>query len=467
MSTLHALCAHLAQHPLLSVTQRMVVAVSGGPDSCALLHALCHVFPRSHIAVFHLDHGLRGAQSAADARFVATLATQLGVAVQCDLADIAHEAPEYRNLSEAARVIRYRRMATYAAAQHADVVLVAHTQDDQAETVLMRLLRGSGTHGLAAMRAWLPWQDWAPADILGNAALVRPLLDISRATILDYCATTHLTPRHDPSNTNQQALRVRVRTQLLPQLRHEQPQITAILAQSAQLTGDDADFIASMVDTHWPQVVVHYPGWIAFVYDRFCALHISLQRATIRRAIRTVYGTLRGVNFAHIDAIRDAIITHTAPAISLPTPMRVQRLAQHVGIGEPPAIAAPTVVGTSHVISHTQPLHCGAFVLTMTTQVVSKGQHPWCVVLDARHSYTLRTRHRGDRIGIGNGHHRRIQDVFVDARIPVSQRDTWPLVCCDDVVVWVVGVRADPRFCVTIGATGVQLACHMPTQSTV
>ena len=158
MTTLHhPLVRHLAKHALLATPRRIVVAVSGGPDSLALLHALCHVFTRTQLAVFHLDHGLRGAQSAADAQFVATCATALGVAVRCDRADIASEAPHYHNLSEAARVVRYRRMAAYAVECDADIVAVAHTQDDQAETVLMRLLRGSGTHGMAAMRPSIPW----------------------------------------------------------------------------------------------------------------------------------------------------------------------------------------------------------------------------------------------------------------------------------------------------------------------
>lgn len=468
MNTPHALVTHLARHPLLDATQRIVVAVSGGPDSLALLHALCQIIPHSHLAVFHLDHGLRGAQSAADARFVAETAHQLGVSVQCDLADIPREAPTYRNVSEAARVVRYRRLAHYAATQQADVVCVAHTLDDQAETVLMRLLRGSGTSGLAGMRPWIPWMQWAPADLVGHAALVRPLLGISRATIIDYCTIAQLTPRHDPSNHNQHALRVRVRTQLLPFLQHEQPHITALLGQSAEIAGDDADFIDAVVQQHWEHVVVQSPHWIAFEPKPFCALHVSVQRATIRHAIRTVYGTLRGVSLAHIEALRTAIRTHTAPTLALPIPMHAARYLHRIGIGTPPLPVAPAYTGAVHTLEHGVSLACGAYLLTLAPRVVPRTQdNPWCVVLHPHHTYTVRTRRSGDRIGIGHNRHRRIQDVFVDARIPASQRAQWPLICCNDDVVWIVGVRVDPRFCVAHHAEGVQISCLMDTESTV
>ena len=465
----HPMVRHLANHALLASAQRIVVAVSGGPDSLALIHALCHVFTRTQLAVFHLDHGLRGAQSAADAEFVASAAAALGVAVRCDRADIASEAPHYHNLSEAARVVRYRRMAAYAVDCDADIVVVAHTQDDQAETVLMRLLRGSGPHGMAAMRPYIPWAAWAPGALTGRAALVRPLLDISRATILDYCAVAELTPRQDPSNHNQSAFRVRIRTQLLPQLRQEQPHITQLLAQNAAIAGDDSAYIDAMATQHWADVVVVSPGWLTMHHTTFATLHVSLQRALIRQAIMHVYATLREVTWVHIEAIRQAVLTQNPAQVSLPHPMRVCLYNGVVGLGTPPAPgAAPAYHAPPYQLTAPDDIACGQFKLQVRAQYADTAHRDyWQVQLHPHHDYVVRTRQPGDRIGIGHGQHRRVQDVFVDAKIPVSQRDTWPLVCCGDTVVWVVGIRVHPAFCVTVGSASLQISCVMVTDSTV
>ncbi|MFM7678807.1 MAG: tRNA lysidine(34) synthetase TilS [Roseiflexaceae bacterium] len=465
----HPLVRHLANHALLATSQRIVVAVSGGPDSLALLHALCHVFTHTQLAVFHLDHGLRGAQSVADAEFVATCAAALGVAVRCDRADIASEAPHHHNLSEAARVVRYQRMAAYAADCDADIVVVAHTQDDQAETVLMRLLRGSGTHGMAAMRPYIAWTAWAPNDLPGRAALVRPLLDISRATVLDCCAVAALTPRQDPSNHNQSALRVRIRTQLLPQLRQEQPHITQLLAQSALIAGDESAYIDALAAQHWADVVAVAPGWVALRHTHFAALHVSLQRTLVRQAIMHVYATLREVTWVHIEAIRQAVLTQTPAPVSLPHPMRVCLYNGMVGLGTPPAhMAAPIYDAPPHQLTAPADIACGQFQLQVRAHYAAIAhRNDWHVQLPPHHDYVVRTRQPGDRIGIGHGRHRRVQDVFVDAKIPASQRDTWPLVCCGDTVVWVVGIRVHPAFCVAVGSESLQISCVTATDSTV
>ncbi len=468
MSMLHALVRHLTNHPLLQPTRRYVVAVSGGPDSLALLHALCHVIPQTQLAVFHLDHGLRGAQSAADAQFVADTAHALGVSVQCDRADIAAEAPTHHNLSEAARVVRYRRMATYAAHCHADAVLVAHTQDDQAETVLMRLLRGSGTMGLAAMRPLLAWSEWAPADIAGGAQLIRPLLDVSRTTILDYCAESGLVPRQDPSNHNQDALRVRVRTHLLPMLRREQPHITQLLAQSATIAADDHDAMNALADQQWGTVVRVMGDAVLLTRHAFIPLAVSVQRILIRRALQQVYGSVRNVSFVHIEAMRTALIDGTTPSQMPPHPIQVA--IEHAGmrIGAPATHPlVPMYRGAVHQIVPNQSVECGTFALDVRIQPAPHMHTPWQVALLPHATYTLRTRQAGDRIGIGHGHHRRIQDVLVDARIPASQRDTWPLICSGDHVVWVVGIRVDPAYCATPDAQSMVISCFMHRESTV
>lgn len=466
----HPLVTHLRHHPALASLQRAVVAVSGGPDSLALLYALCELYPASALAVYHLDHQFRGAQSAADAQFVATTTQSLGVTAWIDVADIRHEAPDYANLSEAARVVRYHRLAHYAVQIDADMVLVAHTQDDQAETVLMRLLRGSGVTGLAAMRAATPWSIWAASAHPGRATLVRPLLDVARATIIDYCQTRQLTPRHDPSNDKQSALRVRVRHNLLPVLRHEQPQLNQLLAQTALLSSDSDDFVHTSLMAHWDQLVRASATHIVLQRTYFSQLHPTLQRAALRRAITLYHGTLREISFGHIEALRIALIAGTPPTQPLPKGIATQVTATALTIGAVTHRVAPVYRGDEQILTPPHTISCDEYFVHVahTQNPAQPARHDgWQVFLQPNHRYTLRTRHAGDRIGIGNGRHRRVQDVLVDAKIPASQRATWPLVCVDKQVVWVVGVRSDPAYRALLNQPALQIWCDRETEYTV
>jgi tRNA(Ile)-lysidine synthase len=439
------LALHLANRP----PGPLIVAVSGGPDSLALLYALCESSNAADLYVYHLDHGLRGEQSAADADTVRQCAAALGLAHRIEKADLASEAPHYHNLNEAARVVRYRRLAQYASDCDAAAVLVAHTRDDQAETVMMRLLRGSGPTGLAAMRAQRTWSQWAPTDINGRALLIRPLLNCDRADIIAYCHERQLTPRHDPTNDKLTNQRVRMRHQLLPALRHEQPQLNAILGRTAMLLGDDADYIAQQISQLWPTLAQHDGAIVTIVRPAFNALHVALQRAAIRHAIQLLHGSLRGWSLEHVEYIRLAL--HTTPHNRHQLPHRtilaldidsatLARTSSHSGaphITEPCAIIVPGQIDC----------HNGWY-LHSTTETAQINRNRWHAYLTPHHDYIVRMRHPGESMGIGHHRHRRLQDIMVDARIPAPQRANWPIIATTQQVVWIPGVRVDPTFVV-------------------
>ena len=443
----------LAEYPALQNAQRIVVAVSGGPDSLVLLHALCQTRHAPALAVFHLDHGLRGAESAADATYVRACCAAWNIPCHTEQADIPREAPDHPNLSEAARVVRYRRLAHYAAACDADVVLVAHTRDDQAETVLMRLLRGSGVRGLAGMARSVPWQAWAAGVNSGRAALVRPLLDIDRSVIDAYVTAMELTPRSDPSNTKQTSFRVRVRTQHLPALRAEQPQLNRILTSTAQHLRDADAFIEAALDDVWPLLVDTTPGSPTIDRAVYATLHRALQTAALRRLMQTCLGSLRGIDDEHIAVLHDAVHTHSLPKTPLPQHLILQWDGNRARLQRRGTLALSPYAYTGAPCA----IQPGASIALAAAQVICTNADapttpsPWTVTLRADQPYLLRTRLSGDVIGIGHGKHRRIQDVLVDAKIPAHQRATWPLVCSGATVVWVVGVRVDPDACAAGG----------------
>lgn len=447
--SVHHIVQHITHHLSSRPPGPLIVAVSGGPDSLALLYAVFESSNAADILVYHLDHGLRGDQSAADAIMVQQCAAALGLAHRIEKADLASEAPHYHNLNEAARIVRYRRLAQYASDCDAAAVLVAHTRDDQAETVIMRLLRGSGPTGLAAMRTQRTWAQWAPADIHGRALLIRPLLNCDRADIIAYCHERQLTPRHDPTNDKLTNQRVRMRHHLLPALRLEQPQLNAILSRTTMLIGDDADYIAHHISQLWPTFAEHDNTCITITRPAFNTLHVALQRAAIRHAIQLLHGSLRGWSLDHIEYIRTAL--HTTPTQQQQLPYRTT-LTLHLDtavLARPIQLASAPQMNEVHTINAPVRINChDDWWLHATTESAQVNRNRWHAFLDPQHQYIVRTRHPGESIGIGHHRHRRIQDIMVDARIPSSQRAKWPIIATQNHVVWIPGVRVDPAFVV-------------------
>ena len=210
-------------------------ALSGGADSVALLHALAASARERGLPLHaaHLDHRLRS-DSGDDAAFCRELCERLGVPLVTAGADVAGRAArEGLGLEEAARLERRAFLRRVQRQAGASAVALAHTRDDQAETVLMRVLRGSGRSGLAAMRA-------------RTRHFIRPLLDVSRADVLDYLAAHGLAWREDPSNRDLRFTRNRVRHELLPYLeRHFNPRLRETLARSAGFIADESDVLAA------------------------------------------------------------------------------------------------------------------------------------------------------------------------------------------------------------------------------
>ena len=223
---------------------RVIVAASGGADSCALLLAVDELHRARRLAagvcgvvvVAHLDHGLRGAAGAADARWVAELARRLGYECAAGRASVVERARRERdNLEQAARGERYEFLGHVARARGAGVVLTGHTLDDQAETVLLALLRGSGSAGLGGM------SPVRALDERGDVQLARPLLGWARrAETVAYCRERGVEPCVDAMNEDESFKRVRVRRQLLPLLETFNSRAVEALARAARLLRDDS-----------------------------------------------------------------------------------------------------------------------------------------------------------------------------------------------------------------------------------
>lgn len=316
---------YAAEHQLWSAGATLVVAVSGGPDSLCLLHVLRRLAERSQLRlhIAHLDHGLRP-DSAADARFVTEISQAWDIPITVDTADVHASVSLYGGIEAAARALRYRLLRTTALAVGASAVVTGHTADDQAETVLMRLLRGAGPTGLAGMRPRLNFEQWRQIGSADDAreqgtdgpALVRPLLDVRRSEIEAYCAKHHLEPCIDSSNASDDYLRNRVRAYIIPSLESYNSRIVGALGRTARVCADEDALLVDLLDQLWPNLALVETEQIRLRRDLLMSSHRALRRRALRRAVTTL---APGIEIAgdHLDRML-RLIERTQGRLQLP-----------------------------------------------------------------------------------------------------------------------------------------------------
>jgi tRNA(Ile)-lysidine synthase len=297
--------------------EAVVVAVSGGADSMALLLGLCELSGSGRLAlsltVAHLDHGLRAEAGELDARWVAEQARALGCEVVLGSAAVKVRASETRdNLEQAARRARYEFLAAVACERKARVVLAAHTLDDQAETVLLRLLRGSGAEGLSGIE---------PVRRLfekTGVLLARPLLGWARrAETQKYCLERRVVPRDDAMNTDERYARVRVRRNLLPLMQTFNGRVVEALARTAQLLREDAAALelaaaelldqASAGDADKKSAPAEQQILSPLRVDVLRGAPTALRRRALRQWIARGRGDLRRLEMAHLLAVESLL----------------------------------------------------------------------------------------------------------------------------------------------------------------
>lgn len=433
--------------PLVPPGSRVLAAVSGGPDSLALLHALWTEGPAhglAEVSAAHLDHTLRGEESAAEAAWVAAWCAERGIKCEVGAADVAERAKAGKiGKQEAARAARYEFLEEAAARVGADWIATGHTRDDQAETVLMNILRGTGTGGLAGIPAV-------------SGRVVRPLLDVSRAETEAYCAAWGLEPRRDPSNLESKAYtRNRVRLELLPQLAREyNPAVAAALVRLSAISGRDSDYLEAQAAQELARVTVSRAAdRVGMDRTALAALHPAIQRRVLRLALAEIRGTDAGVTFEHIEAACRAIsepdaagfgLTLPAPACTLTVRGAVVTVAR--AAPEPPeaeAEARLTVPGRAGLPGSEATVRAG-----WEDGPGSVGLNTDAVDLPTLHLHFWRAGDKIDPAGMG-GRHKKLSDVFMNAKVPRSQRHTLPLVADKHGLLWVPGLCVSERARVT------------------
>jgi tRNA(Ile)-lysidine synthase len=455
---LHRFRHHLDATGLLPSGSRVLVAVSGGADSVALLHLLHRLTPSRHfhLEVAHLDHALRP-DSPADAAHVRELCAQLRVPLHERRIDIAALAKGVRGgLEETAREARRDFLREIAQQRGCDRVALAHQRDDQAETFLLRLLRGAGTAGLAGMRSFDP-------------PFVRPLLPFPREELIAWLASEGLAWREDPSNRDPAFTRNRVRHELLPLLESYQPAIRVRLAELCRQLGDDESDWAARVDAELQRHAEFAAGECRLPCAVLTGASPALAGRLVRAALQQVRGDLRRLDAGHIRAIL-ALASGRRPQgdLSLPGAWVARRYDQLLLRRLPPPVptlAAMTIAGPGHY-----PLGDGR-VLSVDLVERPAGEGGLVVEFDADQvsfPLTVRAPQPGDRLHPqGMTGSKKLQDLFVDLKLPREMRQRVALVLGAERLLWVAGLRRCQGLSPAAGCTSVlRLELFAPVQST-
>ena len=462
----------IAEHGLLVPGETLVLGVSGGADSLCMLHVLSELADECGVSlhVAHLEHGIRGTESEADAHFVAETSAGLGLPFTVEHADVPGLAREEGiAVEEAARQARYAFLGRVARSLGSRSVAVAHNADDQVETVLMHILRGAGLAGLRGMRP-LAWMDElrlgepAPAEGVASGErirLVRPLLDVPRTDIEAYCRAHRLSPRYDRSNLDTTYFRNRLRLELLPTLETYNPNIRQVLRRMASAISADYDLLRDVLLAVWPMVVRSETDE-AIVYDLEALSRQPLggQRSLLREGVHRLRRSLRNIGFQHIEgAVRLVKEGVTGSKATLPRGLMLVRGYDQVvlapeGYGVPRAEGPRVSREIFLSVPATLTLPEGGWRLR--TEVLGRESLPtdWDQASHALVAYfdldrlggphTLRPRRAGDRLTpLGLGHRQKVSDLMINCKIPRGERDSVPLLLCGTEVVWVVGFRQD------------------------
>ena len=447
----------------LAPQTRVVVALSGGADSVALLLVMQELDAEGAVILAgaaHLNHRLRGPEADADEAFCAALAGRLGIGFVSERLDVAALArAQKRSLEDAGRVARHAFFDRALEALQADVVAVAHTRDDQAETFLLRLMRGAGTRGLAAIRP-------------RAGRIVRPLLDVERQALRDYLSSRGETFREDATNADLAMTRNRVRHELLPYLRsHFSPGVTDVLARAAAIARDDEDFLQGEAIKLASRVV------LSDVTVRLDAAGLSsAPRALSSRVAHAALQRLAGPKPIHFDHVDRLLALAADPAggegraISLPGQIAV-RVGERIEL-RPATQPRRSRERNSFAVSLSIPgeARLGSQVVAAELEGPGpagarhtkwRGRGPEVGIAAGKLTLPLavRSRRPGDRFRpLGAPGRRKLQDFLVDRKVRREDRDAVPLVVDgQDRIVWVVGQSVAEDFRVTDPSQGVIL----------
>ena len=424
----------------LRAGDRVGVAVSGGPDSILLFNFMNQSASELGLtlAAVHFNHHLRGAESDADEQFVREQARQLGVDWLRGEADVARAAREgRRNLEATARDLRYRFFNSLIDQGKLDKVVTAHTASDQAETVLLRLLRGTGTRGLGGIYPVL------------DGKIFRPFLGVTRSEVELEIKKRRLEFRLDSSNLNPKLRRNKVRLELLPLLQKEyNPEIVKLLKEISDRSRDDEDILELQAHERGRPWRVRDGREEKIPTRPLNEFPAAVGRRVLRQMILAARGHLKGITFQHIETLRlFAQKAQSGRKLALPGGWEARKDFDWFILG--PDRSAPEETGYCYPVDIPGEVAVPQIGLSFRFEIIEPACLPKAyndlerVGLDPRKlsgPLVLRNWRAGDRFLISGSHrHRNLKSYFMRRKVPLGQRKLWPVLACGDAIIWAKG----------------------------
>ncbi len=414
----------------------LIVGLSGGADSVALLDLMASLPGYSlRLTAAHLNHSLRGDESDGDEQFCREFAARLGIPFETRRVDVAaFAAREGLNLEDAGREARIEFLDHLARAAGASAVALAHHADDQAETMLMRLLRGSGSHGLSG----IAWKN--------RRGYVRPLLNVSRQEIEAYLRERGLLWREDSSNRDTALLRNRIRHEILPLLETCNPATREALTATSAILNDEDALLEELTEQLFAELCESSANGSSCSIARI----LSQPPALARRLVRLMYARLapprRQLTFSHVEAVL-AMAASPRPNLRLNLPGDIEAVREYDRLCLTRPDAAP---GSTYAVqidgpgSHPLPDGSRILVVEGAPPVELKEERTvraWFDLDQTPYPWTVRTFRPGDRMQpLGMGGTKKVKDIFIDNKIPPSRRAATPLFFSGGTLFWLAGI---------------------------
>ncbi len=447
------------KYNLLESGDKVLVAVSGGPDSVCLLHLLTKMSQELNfkIQVFHLDHQVRGEGSRQDAEYVKELSASLGV----DCFGASFDVPRYKKVTglsfqEAARRVRLKLLARTAEKAKVNKIAVGHNADDQAETVIMNILRGAGLDGLTGMESLSPF----PGET--EALIIRPLLEVYREEIEYYCKANKLDYRTDPSNLEPVYLRNKIRLEFLPYIeKNYNPAFKEVFLQMIKSLSRDKSFLTEQADIAYDKLAVEKSGKSIFLdINKLLKYHEAVQTRILRKSLERLEGSLKTIGSKHIASILK-LIQGKDPhgSISLPRGIEVSKSYGCLVVKRTRKQKKRKLKGKRQ-LNIPGKTHISELNLVMEVRQELKDKLSWPpdprreAYLDyEKVNFPLYVflRWPGAKFKpLGMEGTKKLKDFLIDEKVPLDERDEIPLVTeKNGEILWVVGKRVAHPYRVT------------------
>jgi tRNA(Ile)-lysidine synthase len=429
------------RHRLIAPRDTVLAAVSGGPDSVCMLHVLLGLREEFgfDIKVAHLDHGFRGEESRGDAEFVSELASSFGLPCICGEENVPQFLLSHAMSKQAAaRMIRYRFLIRVSKLEYCQRIATGHNADDQAETVLMRILRGAGPDGLAGI----------PPK---RGDIIRPLLAVWREDVDEYLATHGLSYRVDRTNVESVYVRNRVRNELLPALSEYNPGIARTLVNLGTIMGDISSHFETLTDRALTEVVKSARvGQFALDLGKFRGYDEALRRCILRRAFESLRPDLTPLSFRHVENLM-SLVRRGQVGVAVELPDGAQARLEHGVLVMSHGAGPRTIPRRELPVPGTADFKDARF--RIKSELLPRRELP--ARLDAAGNdvayldwdavdppLVVRGRRQGDRLRpFGMDGTKTLKELMIDCKIAASFREAVPVVCDRERILWVVGVR--------------------------